>query len=301
MADPARNVGASVRARLLNHSRETGRPFENLLVHYALERLLYRLTRTEHAERFVLKGAMLLMTWLEIPLRATRDIDFLGFGEPSPEGMLQVFREVLAVDVDDGVVFDVDALKVDRIREEVAYGGLRLQTSATIDKARVKVTIDIGFGDATEPGIQEMDYPALLDFPVPRLRAYARETVIAEKFQAMVDLGRANTRLKDFYDIWVLSSRFAFDDDRVARAMAATFARRGTQLPTEPPDALTPAFSGDPEKRAQWRAFVENVAEDPGDLDGVVTALAAFLMPHVLAASRLDEAPPRFPPETTPN
>ena len=301
MADPARNVGASVRARLMNHSRETGRPFESLLVHYALERLLYRLTRTEHADRFVLKGAMLLTTWLEIPLRATRDIDFLGFGEPSPEGMLQVFREVLAVDADDGVAFDVDALKVDRIREEVAYGGLRLQTSATIDKAKVKVTIDIGFGDATEPGIQEMDYPALLDFPAPRLRAYARETVIAEKFQAMVDLGRANTRLKDFYDIWVLSRRFAFDDDRVARAMAATFARRGTQLPTEPPDALTPAFSGDPEKRAQWRAFVENVAEDPGDLDGVVTALAAFLMPHALAASRLDQAPPRFPPETSPN
>lgn len=301
MADPARNVGASVRARLMNHSRETGRPFESLLVHYALERLLYRLTRTEHAERFVLKGAMLLTTWLEIPLRATRDIDFLGFGEPSPEGMLQVFREVLAVDADDGVAFDIDALKVDRIREEVAYGGLRLQTSATIDKAKVKVTIDIGFGDATEPGIQEMDYPALLDFPAPRLRAYARETVIAEKFQAMVDLGRANTRLKDFYDIWVLSRRFAFDDDRVARAMAATFARRGTQLPTEPPDALTPAFSGDPEKRAQWRAFVENVVEDPGDLDGVVTALAAFLMPHALAASRLDQAPPRFPPETSPN
>lgn len=301
MADPARNVGASVRARLMNHSRETGRPFESLLVHYALERLLYRLTRTEHAERFVLKGAMLLTTRLEIPLRATRDIDFLGFGEPSPEGMLQVFREVLAVDADDGVAFDVDALKVDRIREEVAYGGLRLQTSATIDKAKVKVTIDIGFGDATEPGIQEMDYPALLDFPAPRLRAYARETVIAEKFQAMVDFGRANTRLKDFYDIWVLSRRFAFDDDRVARAMAATFARRGTQLPTEPPDALTPAFSGDPEKRAQWRAFVENVAEDPGDLDGVVTALAAFLMPHALAASRLDQAPPRFPPETSPN
>lgn len=300
MADPARNMGASVRARLQNLSRDTGRPFEGLLVHYALERLLYRLTRTEHAERFVLKGAMLLMTWLEIPLRATRDIDFLGFGEPSPEGMLQVFREVLAVDADDGVAFDVDALKVDRIREEVAYGGLRLQTSATIDKARIKVTIDIGFGDATEPGIQEMDYPALLDFPAPRLRAYARETVIAEKFQAMVDLGRANTRLKDFYDIWVLSRLFAFDDERLARAMAATFARRGTPLPTEPPDALTPAFSGDPEKQAQWRAFLENVAEDPGDLDGVVSALAAFLMPHVLAASRLDEAPPRFPPETTP-
>lgn len=287
MAEPTQNMGASVRARLLNLSRSTGRPFETLLVHYALERLLYRLTRTEHAERFVLKGAMLLMTWLEIPLRATRDIDFLGFGEPSPEGMLQVFREVLAIEENDGVVFDVEGLKVDRIREEVAYGGLRLQTTAVIDKARVKVTIDIGFGDATEPGIEEMDYPALLDLPAPRLRTYARETVIAEKFQAMVDLGRANTRLKDFYDIWVLSRLFAFDDDRLARAIAATFARRGTALPIEVPDALTPGFSGDPEKQVQWRAFVENVGEDPGGLDDVVAALTVFIMPHVRSAAHI--------------
>ncbi|MDZ4112245.1 MAG: nucleotidyl transferase AbiEii/AbiGii toxin family protein [Brevundimonas sp.] len=293
MADPVRNMGASVRARLQTLSRTTGQPFETLLVRYALERLLYRLSSAEQGDRFVLKGAMLLMTWLEIPLRGTRDIDFLGFGEPSPEGMLQVFREVLAIPVDDdGVVFDVDGLRVDRIREEAAYGGLRLQTTATIDRARIKVTIDIGFGDATEPGIEEIDYPALLDFPTARLRTYARETVIAEKFQAMVDLGRANTRLKDFYDVWVLSRLFAFDDDRLARAMAATFARRGTALPTVSPDALTPAFSGDPEKRAQWRAFVENLAEDPGDLDGVVEALADFLMPHALAAARHDPAPP---------
>lgn len=287
MADSVLNMGASVRARLMSLSRSTGRPFETLLVHYALERLLYRLTRTEHAERFVLKGAMLLMTWLELPLRATRDIDFLGFGEPSPEGMLQVFREVLAVDENDGVVFDVGGLKVDRIREEVAYGGLRLQTTALIDKARVKVTIDIGFGDATEPGIEEMDYPALLDLPAPRLRTYARETFIAEKFQAMVDLGRANTRLKDFYDIWVLSRLFAFDDDRLARALAATFARRGTALPNQAPDALTPAFFADAEKKVQWRAFAENLGEDPGDLDNVVAALAAFIMPHVRSAAHL--------------
>ena len=145
-----------------------------------------------------------------------------------------------------------------------------------------------------------MDYPTLIDFPVPRLRAYARETVIAETFQAMVNLGRADTRLKDFYDIWVLSRLFAFDDDRLERAMAATFTRRGRPLPTEPPDALTPAFSGDQEKQAQGRAFVETVTEDPGDLVGVVVDLAAFLMPHVRAASRLDQAPPRFPPETPP-
>lgn len=162
MAEPIQNMGASVRARLMNLSRSTGRPFESLLVHYALERLLYRLTRTEHAERFVLKGAMLLTTWLEIPLRATRDIDFLGFGEPSAEGMLQVFRDVLAVEGKDSVVFDVEGLKVDRIREEVAYGGLRLQTTALIDQARVKVTIDIGFATPPSPASRRWITPRCL-------------------------------------------------------------------------------------------------------------------------------------------
>ena len=179
------------------------------------------------------------------------------------------------------------ALRVDRIREEPEYGGLRLRTTASISGARINLTIDIGFGDALEPGAEVIDYPAMLDLPAPRLRAYARETVIAEKFQAMVSLGRVNSRMKDFYDIWILSRSFAFNDDRLSRAIAATFTRRGTAIPTDLPDALTPAFALDEQKQRQWRVFVEDVALGPGDLADVIKDLAAFLMRHAASAAEL--------------
>jgi Nucleotidyl transferase AbiEii toxin, Type IV TA system len=158
------------------------------------------------------------------------------------------------------VEFDPGSLRVDRVREEVDYGGLRLRASAAIGGAQIGVTIDIGFGYAIEPGIEILDYPVMLDFPHPSLRAYARETVIAEKFQAMVALGRANSRIKDFYDIWILSRSFNFEDDRLARAIAATFARRSSAIPDGLPDALTPEFAADEQKRRQWRAFTRDVA-----------------------------------------
>ena len=195
MAKAIKNLGASVRARLLRISQVKGQTFDLVLTRFAIERLLYRLSRSRHAERFVLKGAMLLMTWLKDPHRATRDLDLLGFGDPNPDDMLATFREVLSQEVDDGVNFDTDGLRVDRIREELDDGGLRLRTTATIGGARVAIVVDIGFGDALEPGVDIVDYPAMLDLPAPKLRAYARETVIAEKFQAMVALGRANSRI----------------------------------------------------------------------------------------------------------
>ncbi len=287
MAKEIKNLGASVRARLLKISRAKGQTFELVLTRFALERLLYRLSLSRHAEHFVLKGAMLLITWLDEPHRATRDLDLLGFGNPSPDDMLTTFRGILAQDVNDAVTFDTDALRVDRIREELAYGGLRLRSTATIGGARVNVVVDIGFGDALEPAPEVVDYPVVLDLPAPKLRAYAQETVIAEKFQAMVALGRANSRMKDFYDIWVLSRSFRFDGDRLPRAIAATFARRITPIPLHTPIALTPAFATDDQKQRQWRAFVAEVAIDPGPLDTIVADLAAFLMPHARAAAIL--------------
>ena len=190
-----------------------------------LERLLYRLSLSRHRDRFVLKGAILMATWLHDPHRPTRDLDLLGFGDPDPEAMLAVFREVCAIKVDDAVVFDTDGLTVDRIRDEQEYGGLRLRTTATVDGARIRVVVDIGFGDAVVPGVEEIELPVLLDPPAPRLRAYPRETVIAEKFQAMVVLGRANSRMKELYDIWILDVPSRFKDDGLARAIAATFTR----------------------------------------------------------------------------
>jgi len=287
MPKEVRNIGASVRARLQNLSRESGQIFELILTRYALERLLYRLSTSAYAEAFVLKGAMLLTSWFEDPHRATRDLDLLGFGDPSPEAMIAAFREVLAADVTDGVEFDLDALRVDQIREALEYGGLRLRTTASISGTRIAVTVDVGFGDALEPGAEVIDYPSMLDLPTPRLRVYARETVVAEKFQAMVALGRANSRMKDFYDVWLLSQSFPFDDDRLARAIAATFERRATSIPAEPPDALTPAFAEDAQKQRQWSAFLENVALDPGSLANVITSVAGFIMPHAVAAAKL--------------
>jgi predicted nucleotidyltransferase component of viral defense system len=278
-------MGASVRARLLAISKAKDQTFDLVLNRYAVERLLYRLSISEHAERFVLKEATLLMTWLATPHRGTRDLDLLGFGDPDGDAMVAVFRDVMGVEVADGIIFDESALKVERIREHLAYGGLRLGTTADIGGARIKVSIDVGFGDSLEPGTEMLDYPVLLKMPSPQLRGYARETVIAEKFEAMVSLGLSNTRMKDFYDIWILSRAFKFEGDRLRRAIKATFNRRGRAIPVEPPEALKPAFAADALKRAQWIAFAENVDVDPGDFAALVADLAAFLMPHALAAA----------------
>lgn len=197
--------------------------------------------------------------------------------------MLEAFRSVLAKDVNDGVSFDIAALRIDRIREELEYGGLRLRSTANIAGARVAITIDIGFGDATEPGIEVLDYPTLLDMPKPRLKAYAPETVIAEKFQAMVMLGQANSRMKDFYDIWILSRSLTFDPVRISAAIKATFERRNTPLPTETPLALTASFSEDLQKQQQWRIFCRDIGQGPGTLSDIVGDLRAFLMPHTAA------------------
>jgi predicted nucleotidyltransferase component of viral defense system len=287
MRKPLQNIGASVRARLLKLAKERNQAFELLLVRYTLERLLYRLSTSKHRESFVLKGAILMRHWLDDPHRPTRDLDLLGFGEGDPELTLKIFREICAIKVDDAVVFDIDGLVVDQVREEPGYSGLRLKTYAAVDGARVRVVIDIGYGDATEPGLNDIELPVLLDQPAPNLRAYPYETVIAEKFQAMVALGLANSRLKDFYDIWILGQTYDFNDDRLAQAIAATFARRKTEIPTERPDGLTFAFANDPMKQQQWTAFVEEVAVNPGPLGDVIETLASFLLPHAKKARNL--------------
>jgi hypothetical protein len=258
-----KNRAASIRARLLTYARAQNQPFDLVLTRYALERLLWRLGASPAAQRFVLKGAMLVMTWFEAPHRGTRDLDLLGFGDPNPDALVEVFRTVMSAPADDGLVFDTAGLRAEPIREGMDYGGVRLRTRATLDGARIAMNIDIGFGDAIEPGAEWIAYPVLLDQPPPRLLAYARETVVAEKFQAMVALGRANSRMKDFYDVWALSRSHAFDPGRLARAIAATFERRATPIPTEPPDALTPAFVADAAKRTQWRAFIADLELAP--------------------------------------
>jgi hypothetical protein len=232
MPDRPRNVGASVRQRLLNLAHARGQPMELLLTRYALERLLHRLSLSPHRERFVLQGAMLLNT----------------------------FREIMTIEVDDGVIFDLKGLRIEAIREEAEYGGSRLRSTAALAGARIPITVDIGFGDAVEPGIDDIDLPVLLDMPSPRLRAYPPETVIAEKLHAMVVLGMANSRMKDYYDVWMLTGTIDIDPQRLRRAIAATFSRRTTAIPAEVPDGLSDAFATDAGKQRQWDAFVRNLS-----------------------------------------
>jgi hypothetical protein len=253
-----------------------------------LVRLLYRLSISPHRSRFVLKGAILLATWHPDPYRPTRDLDLLGFGDSSPEALLQVFCEILATvrAADDGVAFDAGKLRIDPIREGQDYGSLRLRTIATI--ARQGQGQRCGGRRVRRRNgarAEEVELPVLLDLPAPRLRAYARETVVAEKLQAMVVLGRANSRMKDFYDIWLLMGTHDLAPERLARAIAATFARRRTPIPSEVPDALSPEFALDEANRRQWAAFVENLAVEPGSLEDVVRDLREFLLPVIDAAA----------------
>ncbi len=288
MSKKPRNVAASVRERLRQLARDRGEDFQLVLTRYGMERLLYRLGASAHAPSFVLKGAMLFHLWGGPPHRPTHDLDLLGRGEVSPERFEQVFREVCAVAAeDDGLTFPPDAVRGESIKEDQEYGGVRVHCVALLDGARVPLRIDVGFGDAVTPAPPAVEYPTLLDFPAPALRAYPRQTVVAEKFQAMVALGMANSRMKDFFDLWYLSDHFAFDGPSLAEAIAATFRRRRTAVPAEPPLGLTEVFVGDAAKRQQWRAFLNKsrlATRAPG-LEEVAEALRSFVMPPASAAA----------------
>lgn len=297
MTKAPKDVGASVRARLLRLARERGEDYQLLLTRYANERLLYRLSKSRHGKDFVLKGAALFAVWTGKPHRATRDLDLLGFGDPGEERVRQVLDDVLALEVaDDGVRFDRDSLDVDPIREEQAYGGVRAAVTARVATAKVRLQVDVGFGDVVTPETEMVDLPPLLDFPAPRLRAYPRETVVAEKLDAMVRLGLANSRMKDFYDLALLARMFEFDGTLLVRAIRVTFERRGTPLPAALPSALTPVFAGDPAKAAQWGAFVrKSGGADLGDLPAVVAEVARFADRPLAAAGGAGPSPSRWP------
>jgi len=281
-----RNMAASVRQRLMNLSRERGDEFQLVLTRYGLERLLYRLAQSPHAEQFVLKGAALFQLWTGQPHRSTRDLDLLGQGDPSTDRLRQLFQDICSLTVDDdGLTFLTDAIQAEQIKEDDEYQGIRLRIEARLGNARIPLQIDIGFGDAITPEPQAVTYPTLLDFPAPQLNAYPRETVVAEKFQAMVQLGMGNSRMKDFYDVWILARQFEFDGTALCAAIRATFQRRQTALPATTPLALTPEFSTDRNKAIQWNAFLRKarLIESPPPLEEAVSLLASFLMPPTLA------------------
>lgn len=275
-----KDIPASVRQRLMNLARAQGTDFQYLLTRYGLERLLYRLSQSKHADRFILKGAMLFQTWSDAPHRPTRDLDLLAAGAPSVPEFVAIFRDIVsrAVD-DDGLTFNAENVQGEAIKEEDEYQGIRIRGEARLGAARIPLQIDIGFGDAVTPAPVEIDYPTLLEFPAPVLRAYNRETVVAEKFQAMVVLGMANSRMKDFFDLWSLARQFSFEGPLLAEALRATFARRQTEFPDGPPLALSAEFADDATKQTQWRAFLRNSELTAVELVEVVQSLREFLAP----------------------
>lgn len=253
-----RDVAASVRQRLLNLAREEGRPFQELLQFFVMERFIYRLGKSKHADRFVLKGALMLQVWEAPQSRPTRDIDMLGRTDNAPEALVRQIAEVTQLEVaDDGVVFDVDSLRAERITADAEYQGVRVLGMATLAGARARLQIDVGFGDAIVPAPERSAYPVLLDFPRPELLCYSRESAVAEKFQAMVVLGDLNSRMKDFFDIWLLTRQFEFDLERLGSAIAATFQRRATALPDRP--VFPERFGRD--KQRQWQAFLDRLGD----------------------------------------
>ncbi|MBP7545655.1 MAG: nucleotidyl transferase AbiEii/AbiGii toxin family protein [Acidovorax sp.] len=253
-----RNVAASIRARLKQHADARQQDFNLTLTHYGLERLLYRLSVSQHAHRYLLKGALLFSLWYDQPHRPTRDADLLGFGPDDVESAVAVFREIGSIEVDDGLVFDVTSVKGSVIRKEAGYSGVRVDLLAALDGARIALQVDIGFGDAVTPAPKLVDYPVLLTgLPAPQLRAYPKYTVVAEKLHAVCLLGMANTRMKDYFDLWVLLTEGGLDAAELQRAVEATFARRKLALPLAVPMGLSDAFAQDAAKQRQWSAFLK--------------------------------------------
>jgi hypothetical protein len=291
---PPKNMSASVRQRLLNRAKRDRRPFNELLQYYAMERFLYRLSQSAHVERFVLKGALMLRVWRSPEHRPTMDIDMLGIASNEEADIVLQIRDILAANVvADGLTFDTGSIQAERIVEDADYEGIRIRFLATLGSAKIHMRIDIGFGDVVYPDPEESDLPTLLDFPPPRLLCYSRESSISEKFEAMVKLGALNSRMKDFYDIWLLSRQFDFDGVKLTEAIRLTLERRGTKLPLKI-EAFAESFIE--EKQTQWTAFYKRLQQDhiPSSFGEIVISVDRFLSPIVPALSTNKPSPVKW-------
>ncbi len=278
------NLAASIRDRLLNKARTERLDFNLLLTRYALERLIYRLSISEHRDQFLLKGALLFDLWFDIPHRPTHDADFLGFGPAEIPHLENVFRDITRIDVEDGILFQPDSVRAAEIRKEANYAGVRVMLLGLLGNARCTVQVDVGFGDAVVPGPEHARYPIILpELPEPQIRVYPRDTVVAEKLETLTSLGMLNSRMKDFFDLWVLSKQSEFEGPVLSKAVAATFGRRRTPIPRGIPLGLSDEFINDAQKVRQWQGFVRKIALDPVELSAVITDLRDFLLPVLVS------------------
>lgn len=285
MSTERKNLPASIHQRLLNKAHESGRAFNELLQYYAIERLLYRLAISEYSELFTLKGALMFNAWGLTNLRPTRDIDLLGHTQNTVDAVLKIFQDLSKLETDpDGLEFDPVQVQGERIKEDADYEGIRITMPARLGKTRLTIQIDIGFADVITPAPERLDYPTILDFPVPHLYGYPPETVIAEKFQAMTVLGMANSRMKDFYDIWMLITNFEFDGMVIQTAIERTFQNRSTDLPDEKHIIFSEEFAES--KRNQWSAFSKKLRkENAVAIHQIIATMRGFFFP-VLHASQ---------------
>lgn len=281
-----KNLPASVRARLLNIAKDQGVAFQEILVRYGIERLLYRLQQSNHGDEFILKGAMLFLDWTDQLHRPTKDADFLTAGTPEVQRLESVFSDVIQTEVEpDGLEFQHDSVEGGEIREGEVYQGVRIKLEARLGTARIPLQVDVGFGDAVVPSPATVHIPPLLEFPGPELTGYTRYTAVAEKYDAMLNLGELNSRMKDFFDIWTPCRVFEFDGALLCASIHATCERRQTQMPREKPLALTPAFADLRSKRTQWKSFAKKTrGEIPApELDDLIEFVAKFLWPATQA------------------
>lgn len=285
MAGKVKNIAASVHQRLLNKAKKSSRPFNEILQHFAIERFIYRLSKSPHADKFVLKGALMFSAWTGSMSRPTMDIDLLGKFKNSIDLVVAVFKDACEMEVEnDGIVFHEDTVTATRITEDADYKGIRVLLRGNLSNIRLFLQIDIGFGDIIIPKPNRVKYPVLLDFPPPELDGYTMESTVAEKFQAMVKLGLFNSRMKDFYDIWFLSRRFDFNGETLIEAIEKTFEKRKTKLISEP-SIFNPMFMKDDTKQAQWQGFKKKtkLTEAPDSFEDVVVGIKIFLQPVVVS------------------
>lgn len=293
-----KNPASSIRARLFSLAKASGADFQRVLTRYAIERLLFRLSRIEAAERYILKGAMLFVTWPEHVLRPTGDLDLLGQGDPDPEALKALFTRICQVESpDDGIVFDTTTLKIEPVREADKYQGARLSVKASLANAVITVLIDIGFGDHVYPRPKREIFPPLLPgLPEVTILMYPPETVIAEKFEAMIRFGKANTRIKDFHDIWVTTRTFSFDLASLVEAIGGTLQRRETPVPTGVPVGLTEAFASIVEETGLWTGFLRRTppAMEPPPFSQLQEELRRFFGPIMASLSSPEGARGRW-------
>jgi predicted nucleotidyltransferase component of viral defense system len=301
LSTPPKNIVASILARLRNQAQAQAVPFNQVLQFYAMERFLYRLSKSSHVDGVLLKGALLLRQAGIPRARPTMDIDLLRQGAGDRASLVSLVRDCISLDGDaDGITFDANSIVVEDITKDTDYKGTRVRVAARMDNVRLNIQIDFGIGDAVFPGPRVIEYPSLLSGPPVKLRAYPLEAVVAEKFHAMVELDLANSRVKDFYDIWVYSRHTDFDGPTLAKSFAATFTRRNTALPTELPTALTSLYFESEDHIKQWQAFVRRISkpELAAGFPDLVGDLAAFLMPPAIAAAHQESFQRKWHPST---